>query len=519
MNNLRHLGIALLIIGVLSSSFAQPTIQWQKTFGGSNYDEGQMVRQTSDGGYVLAGTSASTNGDVFGNHGGGDFWILKLNAMGSIQWKKLFGGSQNDILEDIQQLPDGGFAVVGWTASNDFDVTGQHGETDGWVIRLNEQGSLLWQKAIGGSLKDYFTRVALTPDNGFVISGYSTSNDGDVSWNNGDIDFWLVKLDSTGTKQWDRSLGGSHQELARCVISCTEGGYIAVGETYSTDGDVSSNFGSCDYWVVKLHANGELEWQQTYGGEGGDTPKEIIESSDGGYIVIGHSGSNNSGQVFGHKDLGFENYWVIKISSSGELEWQRPLGGSEQDWGESVVQMQDGAFIVAGYARSDNGDVSDPISDQNVWLVKLSPSGDKIWDVNFGGTLQDNCYSVIQTNDGGIAFGGFTRSNDGDLTGLPFHGGADFWVVKLASETTGTADLDQADNFVLSPIPAISYFQLEGDEGVLTLYNMQGQIVLQQTTQPEETIEINYLQPGMYLARLQKSGSNKQKWSKLLITR
>ncbi|MBL7826572.1 MAG: T9SS type A sorting domain-containing protein [Saprospiraceae bacterium] len=520
MESILYLMIAYFLASTSNSSFAQPTIQWQKVFGGSNYDQGRVVRNAFNEGYFLGGATASTNGDVFGNHGGSDFWILKLSESGMVKWKKLFGGSQNDILGDIQPLPDGGCVAVGWTASNDFDVAGQHGETDGWIIRLNEQGNLLWQKTIGGSLKDYFTSVAPTPDNGFIISGYSNSNDGDVSWNNGDIDFWVVKVDSSGGVQWGRSLGGTHQELARSVIVCNDGGYIAAGETFSTDGDITSHFGSNDFWVVKLTESGEMEWQQTFGGEGGESVKDLKQTPDGGYLVIGQTGSYMSGQVSGHSELGIGDYWVIKIGATGDLQWQRPLGGTATDWGEAIILRENGTMIISGITDSNNGDVSQPIPGKKVWLIKLDEFGELIWDMTFGGSDADYCYSLINTPDGGLAFAGFTWSTDGDLAGLNHHGLTDFWIVKLAPETTGVQEAEENAGLELFPNPACEYVQVRvpahAGTGTFTLCNAQGRVALEQSISPEQIIDTDQLQPGLYFARFWEEGG--RFWStKLLI--
>jgi len=337
------------------------SLQWQKCLGGSRDDSAHSIQQTSDGGYIVAGFTDSNDGDVSGNHGGWDVWVVKLNSTGSLQWQKCLGGSDWDYAHSIQQTSDGGYIVAGWTWSNDGDVSGNHGGLDVWVVKLSSTGTLQWQKCLGGSGWDGASHAQQTSDGGYIVS---MSNDGDVSG----YDFWVVKLSSTGSLQWQKCLGGSGWDYARSIQQTSDGGYIVAGHTESNDGDVSGNHGGLDVWVVKLSSTGSLQWQKCFGGSGWDGAHSIQQTSDGGYIVAGHTESND-GDVSGNH--GGWDVWVVKLNSTGSLQWQKCLGGSDFDYAYSIQQTSDGGYIVAGGTYSNDGDVSGNHGDMDFWVVKL----------------------------------------------------------------------------------------------------------------------------------------------------
>ena len=203
-----------------------PDTSWQKSLGGSMEDIAYSILQTTEGGYVISGGSSSNNGDVSGNHGQNDYWIVKLTSTGEISWQKSLGGSEDDHANCIQQTNDGGFIISGESLSNDCDVSGNHGNADYWIVKLTSSGEIEWQKALGGSEDDLAFSIQQTTDGGYIIGGISTSNDGDVSGNHGQKDYWIVKLASTGEIDWQKSLGGSGDDYARSIQQTTDGGYI-----------------------------------------------------------------------------------------------------------------------------------------------------------------------------------------------------------------------------------------------------------------------------------------------------
>lgn len=508
----------LLLLLVSATLSAQPTLEWSRTFGGSYYEECESVCPTPDGGVILAGSTYSTDGDIFGNHGGGDVWVLKLNAQGNVQWKRLYGGSDSDIPSDIIQTSDGGYIVVGYTASNDHDVSGLHGEVDGWVFKISGTGNLLWQRAVGGSLRDYFEAVAETPDGGFILTGNSKSSDGDLTENFGDIDLWIVKLDNAGALEWQRSLGGSHQDFGKSVIAHSDGSYTIGGETQSVDGHITFNHGNVDCWVIKMSENGDVEWHNTYGGEYAEGVRRIKQTLDGGYVFVAFGGSVNSGQVMGNGDKGYIDFWVVKLDAQGNLVWQRPLGGTDTDLGRDIIELADGSYVAAGASRSSDVDVSDTFIGQDMWVIKLSSAGDLLWQKAIGGSGTDSGFSVGMLSDGSLVLCGYSWSTDGDLSGQLNRGKSDIWAVKLAPETVSATADPLANGLLFYPNPAKDWVSINAS-GVATLRDMSGRLLHTSTLPPGGLLDIRALSAGTYQVEVQAAGGRERYFGKLVVGR
>ena len=476
---------------------AQPTIQWQKAFGGTKSEEAYSAHQTEDGGYIVAGTTSSNNGDVFGNHGTVDFWVLKLDSTGSVQWKKPYGGGTDEQASAIQQTADRGYIVVGYTLSNTWDVSGNHGYYDGWLLKLDSMGAIQWQRCLGGSGWDEANDVQQTSDGGYIVAGQSRSTDGDVTGNHGFSDYWLVKLDSMGNIEWQRSHGGSHEDIAHAVSQTSDGGYIVAGEAFSIDGNVTGNHGSSDYWVLKLNYEGKIEWEKSLGGTSIDRANDILQSRDGGYIAFGQTYSNN-GDVTGNH--GANDFWVVKLGIDGNIEWKKTFGGSNEDFARSINQTSDGGFVMTGMTQSNNGDVLGNDGGADVWVLKISKSGEFQWQKTFGGTQAEGGHSIQQTTDGGYVFAGFAWSNNGDVSGV--HGSSDFWVVKLSPLSSPTTT-PQTLPLEIFPNPAtISIsLKLQTEEPTLTLRitDLLGRELSRQTITNGGNANISALPNGFYL--------------------
>jgi hypothetical protein len=412
---------------------AQPSIEWAKAYGGTGADQAYAICQTIDGGYIVAGTSPSNNGDVFGNHGGLDFWVLKLTNTGTIQWKKSYGGSSDEQAYSVKETVDGGYVVTGYTLSTNQDISGNHGYYDAWVLKLDNAGAIQWQKCLGGGNWDEGNEVLQTKDGGYVIIGRSRSSDGDATVNFGSSDFWVIKLDSTGNVMWQRSHGGSSEDIGYGIKETTDGGYIVCGESSSVDGEVTGNHGDSDYWILKLNFEGKIEWEQSLGGTSIDRANSIIQARDGGFVALGQTYSIN-GDITGNH--GFNDYWVVKLSASGILEWQKALGGSNEDYARAICQTEDGGYVLTGQTQSNNGDAVGNDGGADIWLVKLTELGELEWQRTLGGTQDELGNSVQQTTDGGYILAGQARSNNGDVMGV--HGEVDYWVIKLSPESSPT---------------------------------------------------------------------------------
>ncbi|WP_158629479.1 T9SS type A sorting domain-containing protein [Flavobacterium microcysteis] len=488
-----------------------PVIQWQKSLGGSGNDYANSVQQTADGGYIVAGYTSSNDGDVSGNHGGDDIWVVKLTATGTVAWSRTLGGSGNEVASYVQQTADGGYVIAGTTYSNDGDVTRNQGNSDAWVIKLDNAGAIQWQKTFGGRHIDAATSVRQMADGGYIVGGYTLSeNTGDIIGNRGAADYWVVKLTSTGNLDWNRCFGGQSYEYARAVQPTTDGGYVVGGYTSSIDGDVSGNHGTIDYWVVKVNDIQEIQWKKTYGGTGTDILTSIVQTTDGGYIVAGHVYSQD-GDITGSGFHGpfYDDYWVVKLSSTGAIQWKKALGGYGNDLAQSVQQTADGGYIVLGYVTSNDGDVSGNNGYMNYWIVKLSSQGVIQWQKALGGSGQegfnaipnasDGAHSIQQTTDLGYILAGYSKSNDGDVSGN--HGGFDYWVVKLANPL-GTDDfLSKSISVYPNPVSERVFVDTGADSNLvqLSLYGLLGQ--LKRTTK-ENSISVSELPKGVYFLQV-----------------
>ncbi|WP_294274684.1 T9SS C-terminal target domain-containing protein [uncultured Chryseobacterium sp.] len=404
----------------------------RNVFGGTADDKSYSVTHTADGGYAVAGSTESNNGDVSGNHGNNDVWIVKFKKTGDVEWKKTYGGSGKDEARAIIQTADGGYAVAGYTtSSNSGNISSNHGGLDVWVVKLDPAGAIEWQKTYGGSGTDEAKSIIQNTDGSYVLAGYTQSNDGDVSGNHGNTDFWVVKLSGSGNIEWQKAQGGTNEDVARSVISTPDGGYVVAGYTYSNDGNVSGNHGNYDLWVVKFSGTGALEWQKPLGGTDDDGATSIAVASDGGYVVAGYTYSTD-GDVTGNH--GNYDIWVVKLSGTGVIEWKKTLGGSIDEYPNAVIRTSDGGYAMAGYTASSNsGDVSLNHGNYDVWLVKLDETGGLQWEKLIGGASQDIACSVSETIEGKYVVSGYTDSVDGDIIGTN-SGASDFFILQVGAD-------------------------------------------------------------------------------------
>jgi len=510
------------------SAFSQPAIQWQKCLGGSDFDAANSIRQTTDGGYIVAGWTASNDGDVSGNHDNSgnisDYWIVKLNSSGVIQWQKCLGGTGNDIATCAEQTIDGGYIVAGYSASNNGNVSGNHGQWDYWIVKLDTGGSIQWQKSLGGQYSDEPFSIQQTIDSGYIVAGYSTSNDGDVSSNRGGEDYCIVKLTNSGSIQWQKCLGGTSDDQANSIQQTTDGGFIIAGTSSSNDSDVSGNHGNGDCWIVKLTSNGALQWQKCFGGTSYDWATSIQQTTDGGYIVAGTTSSNDSDVSGNH---GSYDYWVFKLDSSNAIQWQKCLGGTGSDDASSIQQTTDGGYIVIGTTSSYNGDVSGYHDDTtqflgDYWVVKLNTNGAIQWQKCLGGTDFEEAHSIQQTTDGGYIIAGRTVSNDGDVSGNHSFQD-DYWIVKL-SPYNGINEQESIENHLHiypNPLTSSSILQLNTqlipiESGAeVVIYDVLGKEMLRKKLMGDRMeIEKGSLERGIYFVRV---SSKDGQWVEKLV--
>jgi len=404
-----------------------PSVQWEKLYGGSGDDEATSIQQTRDGGYIIAGYSNSLYGEVTGNHGGYDYWVVKIDAGGNLEWEKSLGGEWDEQTANILQTTDGGYIVAGYSKSDDDDVTGHHGNSgddDYWIVKLDQSGAIQWETSLGGTGDDIATYIKNTTDSGYIIAGYSDSRDGDVTGNHGSWDYWIVKIDMTGNIQWENSYGGSAQDIVCDIQLTSDGGYIIAGYSSSIDGDVtgnhpSSNGPSNDYWVVKIDVNGSIQWENSYGGSGDDYATSIKQTNDGGYIVSGSSNSND-GDVTGNPNGGA---WIVKLDSKGKIQWEKSYENADA---QQIILTSGGEYLLQG----------------NSSIVKLDATGAVQWKENLTDTIYDgNSIDIEPTSDGWYIVTGISNGSDSLETGN--HGGTDYWVAKLGPPVSKISSVRQ----------------------------------------------------------------------------
>lgn len=360
---------------------------------------------------------------------------------GELVWVKTFGGSNEDDAIDIVQANDGNYIVLGFTNSNDGDVTGKTTtDQDYWLLKLDQEGEKIWDKTYGGSENDKATGISKTNDGGYIISGFTASSDGDVSENAGFHDYWIVKVNSTGDIQWEKSFGFSGQDQAYHVIQTLDGGYFATGfldvgesegEGNDFNNDESNNRETLhslgDYWGIKMDANGNKIWRRYFGGSHVDQSKDVLQTDDGGFLLAGISESSD----FDISNArGANDFWVIKVSADGDKVWEKSYGGAETDRGFSLAKATDGNYLITGESRSIDADVSNPKGGGDIWVVKFNKSnGSIIWEKSFGGTEFDTSRGISNLGNGTYAIAGSARSSDIDATNN--NGANDAWLLLI----------------------------------------------------------------------------------------
>jgi hypothetical protein len=524
MKNLTILLVLLCLTLIINAQSTPPTIQWQRCYGGTSTELGKSIFLTQDGGYILAGSSSSVDGDITGHHASTvygnlnyDFWIVKIDSSGNIQWQKSEGGSDMDYGESIIQTSDLGYIIAGASRSNDGDVTYNHNplRDDYWIIKLDTSGNLLWDKSLGGSNFDHAYSVQEITNNGCIIAGYAISNDSDVTGNNGYRDYWIVKIDSSRNIHWQKCYGSTSYDDAFSILKTKDGGYIVAGNASANNGNVTGYHGNnatChDAWVIKLDSSGNLQWQKCFGGSSTDGAYSIQQTFDGGYIFSGYTYSND-GNVSGNHDTtsGTSDFWIVKIDYLGNIQWQKCYGGSDGDQAFSIQQTNDRGYIVAGKTNSNDGDItgfhgiitgSDLYND--IWIVKLDTIGNLQWQKCIGGSHDDQASTIKETNDGGFIVIGNTYSNDGDVTGN--HGAADYWAVKLAPPPLEIKTKSMIfSDFSIYPNPANRNFTVNVPTKTkyIELLNSIGQVIEKRIGCHEEKVKFELKDYGFYFVRI-----------------
>jgi len=388
-------GKIFAIIFLLNFTFSLTLYaQWARTYGGSNDDYASSIQQTFDGGYIVAGSTKSFGVGDF------DFLIFKLTSDGTIEWQKTFGDYLPDYANSIRQTSDGGYIIGG-------SITIYGPGAQFWVIKLSAVGDIIWQKNYDDEFINYAYSLQQTSDGGYIVAGYdyvsSTQNK-----------IVILKLFFDGTVEWNKTYGESaFDDKAYSIQQTNDGGYIVAGHT--------SGAGGSDIWIIKLASDGTIEWQRTYGGSEGENAKSIQQTYDGGYIIAGAISSYGAGR---------SDFWIIKLASDGNIEWQRTYGGTESENANSIQQTFDGGYVVAGETLSFGA------GNRDCWILKLDILGNIEWQKTYGGGQNEEASFIQQTGDGGYIVAGSTATYGG--------GNGDFLILKLFSN----GDINSSCGFI-----------------------------------------------------------------------
>ena len=427
---------------------AQPSIAWQHNYGGSVNEFPGSIQPTNDGGFVVLANTYSNDGQVTGQHGQLDLWVVKLDENGELEWQSCFGSSGNDFAGDIRQTPDGGFLIIGSANTVDGDVSNTAGSSDIWVVKLNATGNLDWEKSYGGSLPEIGRWLHLLPNGEVLLFGetFSPEIEGAI----GDRDAWVVRIAEDGTQLQQRRYGGTMDDLMGYSAYFSNGSLIFSGATNSNDGDAEGNHGGGDGMVLSLDENLNVNWHTCIGGSSHDNAIANCTSGDGS-IYVGVIALSLDGQITNARGAG--DFWIVKLSPAGEFLAQGSFGGSALDGLWSILPAQSGGAYALGFTFSTDVDVSDPKGAEDVWLIKVDEDLQLVWELSLGGTSGDRGYSMCFAPDGGLVLACGSASSDGGLTGN--FGGGDLWVVKFNPEEVGITESGLSPfSLTVTPNPA-----------------------------------------------------------------
>lgn len=493
------------------------SINWQNNIGGTDLDVCYEVKRTPDGGYVLGCYSDSAiSEDKSENSFGGslDFWVVKLNADGEIQWDNTIGGSDFDVLFGIAVLDDGSMVVAGESKSSiggDKTVASQGG-SDYWVLKLDTEGNILWQNAFGGSSDDILRGFNTTADGGFLLTGHSFSGiSGDkTEANNGLEDYWVVKIDSNGVFQWDKTLGGSGIDHSWSVSEATDGSIFVGGLSNSPiSGDKTEpTMGSRDLWIAKLSSGGDLIWENTIGGDGSDVVYDMVATEDNGLVLGAMSNSNISGDKT-ENSKGGSDIWMVKLNEDGNILWQKTIGGSSSDGTDGLIRIPDVGYLIASNSTSPvSGDKTEGTFSYDYWIVKVDETGNVIDQNTIQGFDIDIALGLDLAHESGYIAVGYSDSDTGLDKEEDAQGYFDIWVTRL-DLPLNTTEFEDNTSLLTYPNPASEMLTITTTSGTpintLSLYNSLGQKVyeLDNLNGSQFQLDLNGFSSGLYVLNVE----------------
>lgn len=458
-----------------------PDITMQATIGGNYGEQLTAIDYTPDGGYVMCGFSASTAGaDKSETSLDFDYWVVKINAGGVIAWENTIIATGSDRIYDISTTPDGNYLLAGFTSGGiggDKTEPGL-GETDFWFMALDHNGNILWQKVLGGPLADEAESIIPLEDGGLLVAGSSWSGGtGDLTDpGNGQQDLCFFRLNADLEVVWQQTIGGNMYDAVQDVQATPDGGFIVAAYTcsWATGEKTEGPFGSWDYWILKLDADGNIEWQNSTGGEDVDRAYSVAVCADGGYIVNGESSSPVSGEKT--EAVGGNDYWIVKFDALGNIMWQNAIGGDLNDCGTKIIPCMDGGFMAGGYAESGiSGDKTDVLRGvQDYWVLKLDETGNIEWQKTIGGSGNDQLYDMLEVDSVTYFLAGWSVSGISYEKTQASKGSSDYWLMTISTEPI-SCPVPWVENMYVQPTKAAAFWNHTPEEiRVRARYRQQG---------------------------------------------
>lgn len=446
-------GRLLLIIVLVANSFllaAQPhPIRWAQTFGGAGADiAGNML--ITNGGYLISATTSSNDTFISGNHGDKDIWLSMLDSARNPVWSRCYGGSGLEQITAgscLEATMDGNYVFAGGSYSVNGDLAANKGSQDGWIVKIDTGGNILWQKNYGGSRADMISTIQETADSGFIFAGQSASDDSgltDHHGNNSTSDGWIGKTDKDGNLIWQRSIGGSATDWINRILILNDGSIIVGVSTGSIDGDIPNHpMGTAGYDIclMKLRqSDGHIIWKKMIASSKQDILETINELKDGTIIVsLINGATNGSFSTCAHGNDAI----LMNIDTAGHNIWIREYGGSRMDGITSITETSDTGFLMSGFSNSNNGDLTQHYGDStsaDIWILKTNKDGSIMWQGSYGGTDNESAGDMIALSDSACIVFCSTLSSDSNLVNLTNHGNYDLWLFRVGNDSTVTTN-------------------------------------------------------------------------------
>lgn len=506
--------ILTFVIFSISNISAQITLTRQKSFGGDGGDYMPKLLKVGDSFFIAGSSGSGVSWDkTEPSRGIDDFWILKCDSLYNIIWQRTIGGNHYDVFSDIILTSDSSIMLFGTSCSDISGEKSEntYGECDYWMVKLDMSGAIIWQKTIGGAGYESASSIMELNDGTFLLAGYSKSDSSGLKTEDsrGYYDYWLLRMDNQGNILWDKTYGGSEFDFLGGMTVMNDSLIILTGKSNSpASGEKTQNpYGNYDFWVVCTDLNGTILWDKTLGGNG--IEYNCYPLTSGNYIYIfGTSESNISG-VKSENSRGENDVWIIKLDINGNIIWDKTIGGNSYDGVSSGYISQNGSIILAcGSSSGISGEKTEPLRGvHDYWIIAIDTTGNILWQKTFGGTLGEVSTSILEFSNGKYLIVGYSESGvSGDKTSFN-KGGDDFWLIEFEVGTGIAKNTGYRNIINLFPNPAndIITIHIESESTILgtSITDIHGQHIRNiELQQNRGKVDVSDLTSGVYIIRI-----------------